>query len=45
MLSEIWIIQIFCKVPRHYANCQSMLGKVNITYDFQYYFTYNLGIL
>jgi hypothetical protein len=45
MLSTIWIIQVFCKMPRHYANCQSILGNVNKTYDFQYYSTYYLGIL
>jgi hypothetical protein len=45
MLPAIWIIQVFCKMPRHYANCRPILGNVNKTYDFQYYFTYNLSNL
>jgi hypothetical protein len=43
MSPAIWIIQVFYKMP--YANCQPILGNVNKAYDFQYYFTYNLGIL
>jgi hypothetical protein len=45
MLLEIWIIQVFCKMPWHYVNRRPILGNVNKTYDFHYYFTYNLGIL
>jgi hypothetical protein len=45
MLPAIWIIQVFCKIPRHCANCQLIMGNVNKIYDFQHYFTYNLGIL
>jgi hypothetical protein len=28
MLPAIWIIQVFCKILRHYAKCQFFLGKV-----------------
>jgi hypothetical protein len=45
MLLVIWIIQVLYKMLRHYANCQLILDNVNKTYDFQYFFTYNLGIL
>jgi hypothetical protein len=45
MLPAIWIIQVFCKMLMHYINCQPILVNVNKTYDFQYYLTYNLGIL
>jgi hypothetical protein len=45
MLPVIWIIQVFRKIPRHNENCRLILCNVNKTYDFQYYFTYNLDIL
>jgi hypothetical protein len=30
MLPIIWIIQVFCKMPRHYANCRLILGNVRL---------------
>jgi len=41
----IWIIQVFCKMPRHYEYCRPILDNINKTYDFKFNFTYNLGIL
>jgi len=45
MSPAIWIIQVYCEMSRHYAYCRPILGNINVTYDFKYYFTYNLGIL
>lgn len=45
MLLEIWINLIFCKIIKYYAYYQPVFGIVNKTYNFQYYFTNNIGIL
>jgi hypothetical protein len=45
MWPAIWIIQVFRKMPRHYANCRLILGKVQnivlyviLLYDFYNYY-------
>jgi hypothetical protein len=43
MLPAMWIIQVFYIMPRHYTNCRLILGNVNKAYDYQYYFTNNVG--